>query len=63
MRIIAVRFENHSRRFSIAEVHKPRMTMLCPEICSYSVWYNLHVDIPMEEILMRLLQLRKVLNL
>jgi len=59
MRIIAVRFENHSRRIITGGVHKPRTTLFCPVICGYSVGYKLYIDIPVERNLMCLLHICK----
>jgi len=60
MRIIAVRFENHSRHISRAVLHKPWTHLFYPVTCDYSVWYNVHIDIQVERNLMCRLRLCKV---
>ena len=60
MRIIALRFQSHSRHISTAGVPKRRTPLFCPVICDYSVGYSVHIDIAMEGILICRLHLCKV---
>jgi len=63
IKIISVRFENHSGRTSTAGLHKPRANLFCtviPNTCSSSLWNIFPVNFPVDGIFMWSLHFCKV---
>jgi hypothetical protein len=61
--IFAVHFENHSRNLSTAGVYKSRKSVLyklAPNTCGFSELNILHVNFPVDKILMCFLYVRQI---